>query len=116
MRKKNFDVKVSPVNWYVAGILLRIAIGEINENNENRRCDAWENYILIKGENSESAYNKALEFGKLGESEYLNPDRERVKFTFEGLTTLVPIYEELEDGSELIWREYENRTVKKIKS
>ncbi|MFV1976928.1 MAG: hypothetical protein ACC651_14370 [Candidatus Scalindua sp.] len=34
----------------------------------------------------------------------------------EGLISLLPIYEELEDGAELIWNEYENISVKKVKS
>jgi hypothetical protein len=35
---------------------------------------------------------------------------------YEGLTSLLPIYEELEDGAEIIWKEHPNRTLKKIRS
>jgi len=35
---------------------------------------------------------------------------------FEGLTSLLPIYEELGDGAEVMWRKYANRTVKTIQA
>jgi len=71
---------------------------------------------LVKAKNPDEAYRKALKIGKSEEQEYLNTEGDSVKFTFEGLTSLLPIYEELEDGSELEWSEFENRSVKKIKS
>ena len=37
-----------------------------------------------------------------------------VEFVFEGLTSLIAIYEELEDGAEIIWQEHENKTLKTI--
>jgi hypothetical protein len=33
----------------------------------------------------------------------------------EGLTSLIAIYEPIEDGSEILWTEYANTTVGKIK-
>ena len=115
-QEKGSNVFKSPVNWYIAGILLRIEVGKTDLKNEIRRCDAWENQILIKAENPEQAYKKAVEFGKLEASEYLNTDGDNVRFTFEGLTTLIAVYEELEDGAEIIWTEFENKTVRKVKS
>lgn len=106
----------SPVNWYVAGILLRFEIDGENLENNNRRCLAWKNQILVNANSAEEAYSKALEFGKLEESEYINPLGQKVRWIFEGLTSLLAIYEEFEDGSEIIWTEYENKSVKKIKS
>ena len=35
---------------------------------------------------------------------------------FEGLTSLLPIYETIEDGTEILWKEITGRSVKKIKS
>lgn len=116
MRQPKFDRNKSPVNWYLASILLRIEVGKKDQSRENRRCDAWENKILVKAKNPDEAYRKALKIGKSEEQEYLNTEGDSVKFTFEGLTSLLPIYEELEDGSELEWSEFENRSVKKIKS
>jgi hypothetical protein len=47
---------------------------------------------------------------------YINTNGKKVRWIYEGLTHLLPIYEELEDGSEVLWKEHENRSVKKIKS
>jgi hypothetical protein len=33
------------------------------------------------------------------------------RWVFEGLTGLLPIYEPLEDGSEVLWCEYKNKTL-----
>ncbi len=106
----------SPVNWYVAKVLIRFELVGENTENLNRRCTAWENTILVKAENVEEAYSKALVFGKQEESEYINTDGKKVRWIFEGLTSLLAIYEELEDGAEIIWSEYENKSVRKIKS
>lgn len=35
---------------------------------------------------------------------------------FESLTSLLPIYEELEDGAEIVLKEYKNKSVKKAQS
>ena len=87
------------------------------KSNLNRRCLAWENQILIKADSPSEAYKKAIRQGKLESSEMWTADEKRKdKFHFEGLTGLVAIYEELEDGSEITWTEYENRTVKKVKN
>jgi hypothetical protein len=36
------------------------------------------------------------------------------RWVFVGLTSLLPIYDKLEDGAEILWREHENRTIRKI--
>jgi len=35
---------------------------------------------------------------------------------FEGLISLLPIYDELKDGAEIIWVEHENKTIGKVRS
>ena len=39
-----------------------------------------------------------------------------VHWKFLGLTELLPIYEKLEDGAEILWREHYNRSLRKILS
>ncbi len=106
---------VSPINWYIAGIMLRFEVAGENKENSNRRTTAWENQHLVKAENPDEAYKKALKVGKESESEYVNTDGENVRWIFEGLTKLIPVYEELEDGAEIIWIEHENKAVKTIR-
>ncbi len=107
---------VSPINWYIAGIMIRFGGNGENQSNSNRRCLAWENQHLIKAKNPDEAYKKALKIGKESEDEYVNTDGENVKWVFEGLTTLIALYEDLADGAEIIWIEHENKAVKTIKS
>lgn len=104
----------SPVGWYIAGVMLRFESEGENIENPNRRSTGWENQHLIKAENPNIAYKKAIKIGKESESEYINTDGYKVRWIFEGLTTLIAIYEGLEDGAEIIWTEYENKAVKSI--
>jgi hypothetical protein len=56
---------------------------------------------LISADAPEEAYVKALQIGKNSETSYENPDGKAVEITFEGLSDLDLIDEELEDGAEL---------------
>jgi hypothetical protein len=116
MAKKDFDSSVSPVNWYVASVLIRFETEEENLENLNRRCLAWENYHIIKANSPDEAYKKAIKLGKSQVQKYKNSDGANVQWIFEGLTMLVPIYEELNDGAEIGWTEHENKAVKTIKN
>jgi Domain of unknown function (DUF4288) len=109
------EVFISPVDWYIAGIMLRFEVVNEQKINLESRCIAWENKHLVKAKHPEQAYEKALKIGQESEDEYVNTDGENVKWIFEGLTTLVAVYEELEDGAEIIWIEHENKAIKAIK-
>lgn len=116
---KKWSKHISPVGWYVASVLMRLEWNDEDKSNLNRRCLAWQNQILIRANNPEEAYAKAVEQGKLHEEgECWKVDNEAIKgkWHFEGLTSLLAVYDELEDGAEITWREYENRSVKKVKS
>ena len=112
---KTFDNNLSPVDWYIASYLLRFeVIGEKKEK-PNSRYSAWENTIIIKAVNPEEAYKKAVKKGKSEAQPYKNTDGVMVQFIFEGLTSLNPIYEELEDGAEISWTEHEGKALKTIR-
>jgi hypothetical protein len=74
----------------------------------------WVNTRLVKATSLEQAYEKALEFGKAYNHTFINTDQEEVKSSFRGLRDLYLIYEELEDGTELIYEEYEEITEDEI--
>jgi hypothetical protein len=115
-----WDKNTSPVGWYVASLLHRFEWYDEDKDNLNRRCLVWQNQILIKAIDREEAYNKAVEEGRAheesGEMWETGNETRRGRWRFEGLTSLLPIYDELEDGAEITWKEYKNRSVKKIKS
>jgi len=116
---RRWDRNISPVGWYVAWVLLRFEWYDEKKDDLNRRCLAWENQILIKAENPEEAYAKAMKHGELeqecGEGWEVDNEGRKGRWMFEGLTGLVAIYEELEDGSEIVWEQHENKSVKTIK-
>ena len=108
----------SPYGWWVASYIERLEYQDEPKENLARRCLAWENTIIIKAKNREQAYRKAEKTGRLSESNgpYKTGDGRMAMWRYEGLTSLLPIYEELEDGAEIIWKEHQNRTIKKIRS
>jgi Domain of unknown function (DUF4288) len=95
--------QVSPVGWYVASYIHRfVVVGEDNER-ESKRFEVWENTVLISASSREEAYDKAILIGRKGVEPYENNLGQQVRFVFEGLTSLLPVYEELTDGAEIIW-------------
>ena len=87
------------------------------KSNPNRRCLAWENTILVKARNRDDAYKKATSLGKAsdGTEAWFGSGRKGA-WRFEGLTMLLPIYEELEHGAEILWDEHVGRSVKSIRA
>ncbi len=116
MKKEYKSKDLSSVDWYIATYIHRFKIIGKNDNDLNKRCLAWENTILIKATNPDDAYKKAIKEAKLGCEPYTNSDGVKVKFVFEGLTSLLPIYEKLEHGSEIMWTEHNNKSIKTIKN
>jgi hypothetical protein len=107
----------SPYGWWIASYIERFEYEDEDLSNLNRKCLAWENTILIQAKDRQAAYRKAEKVGRLGDGiEGWNEDGRRGTWRYEGLTSLLLIYEELEDGAEILWKEYRDPTVKKIKS
>jgi catechol 2,3-dioxygenase-like lactoylglutathione lyase family enzyme len=85
--------------WYLADVVMRFTVeGEA-------RPTVHVNLHLIRAELPDEAYAKALELGRDGEDEYVNPDGRRVRSTFVGLLGLNVVHEPLEDGAELAFTE-----------
>jgi uncharacterized protein DUF4288 len=62
------------------------------------RCLVWENTRLIRAKNREQAYRKALAYGRLG-----HPSKtEGGEWRFAGISTLLPAYEDIKDGAEIL--------------
>jgi hypothetical protein len=107
----------SHCGWWVASYVERFEWADEDKRNPIRRCLAWENTILVKARNREEAYRKAIGHGRVGhriEAHSVDKKRKGV-WLFEGLTDLLPIYDESADGSEILWRVHRGRTVKRIK-
>jgi hypothetical protein len=112
-----WDKNQSPVGWYVASYLLRfIELDAAGNNNPRGRFDAWENTVLVKAKSLSQAYDKVAKIGRAHSKPYRGgPKGIRVRFVFEGVTELLPIYEKIEDGSEIMWTVHSRRMLKSLR-
>jgi uncharacterized protein DUF4288 len=85
------------VKWFIAEI-----VEEITVEGDPRNV-VHVNFNLIRAESPEEAYTKAIELGRGGETEYRNADGKLVHIRFHGLRDLNVIYDDLEDGAELMF-------------
>ena len=110
------DPNHSPVDWYVASYVIRfVEINAEGNDNEEKQFDVWENTILIKAESLSEAYEKAETEAKLSTEPYLGGEKGvPVQWIYEGITYILPIYEQLEDGAEIMFSEY-RRKLKNIR-
>lgn len=108
----------SPFGWWIASYVQRFEYYDENKKDLTRRCLAWENTVLIQARDREQAYRKALAVGRSSSGiEWCDSvTKRRGAWRFEGLTDLLPVYEQLGDGAEISWTEHANRSVSKIKS
>jgi Domain of unknown function (DUF4288) len=107
----------SPHGWWIASYLQRFEATDEDRRNLNRRCIAWENSILVRARERQEAWRKAMAHGRLTDR-LQSPDVVRGRkgiWRFEGLTSLLPIYDRLEDGAELLWVEHSGRSVRSIR-
>ena len=85
----------SPTGWWIVGLL--------EHRSDSDGAPYWNNYRIIKSDHWITAYQRAVE---LGTAECETGTRAfGHKHEFIGVTDLAPIYEELEDGSEILWQE-----------
>ena len=96
--------------WYLAELVLKIIVAD------DPRNLVHQNLVLIRADAPEEAYEKALHFGKTSETSYENSDGKAVHITFEGLSDLDSIDEELEDGAELTFHYKVNVSEEQLRS
>jgi hypothetical protein len=113
---ENLDKNISPIGWYVGSYIIRfIELNDEGNFDPDKRFTAWENTKLIKANNLDEAYDKLVEVAELGCEPYRGgPEGVPVQWVFEGVTELLPIYEELEDGSEIMYREHNPTKLKNL--
>jgi len=85
--------------WYVAEIVEQVIIEGDPRNVVHR------NLVLIRADSPETAYEKALSFGRSSETDYDNSEGKQVHIRFRGLSDLNVIHDKLEDGAELMYEE-----------
>ena len=93
-------------NWYIVEIIEKCEPVERNEKQELRRVTTWGNHHLIKADSPEKAFDKAVKLGKEAEYKFTNSDKIEMEWIFVGIGELLPIYEDIEDGAELMQNDY----------
>jgi hypothetical protein len=98
---------VSPVGWYVGTYQLRfVELADRKKNDAKRRFLCWENTVLVKAKNIREAHRKVVKVGEAHTRPYKGgPNAINVQWVFEGVIDLLPVYEEVKDGSEIMWAE-----------
>lgn len=111
------DITISPVGWYVASYLLRfVELGSDNKDEPDARFLSWENTVLVRAASLAEAYDKTVAIGNAAGKPYKGgPDGIDVQWVFEGVTQLLPVYEELEDGAEIMWVEHRSRKLRTLR-
>ena len=111
------DKNISPVDWYVGAYLMRfIELNDDNNFDEEERFTAWENTVIVKAKSLDEAYEKIEKIGQSDSEPYKGGEEGvPVQWVYEGITELLPIYEDLEDGAEIMWREHNPKKLKNLK-
>jgi hypothetical protein len=102
---------VSPVDWYIASYIIRfIEVSHDHNDDPEKIFLVWENTILVKASNLDEAYDKTVQFASLNTNPYKGGLKGvDVQWVFEGVTELLPVYEDIEDGAEIMWSEYRRK-------
>ena len=93
-------------NWYIAEIIEKCEPVKHNKEYDMRRVITWGNFHLIKADSPKLAYQKAIKIGKESEVKFINSDKIEMEYTFVGIADLIPIYDDIEDGCEIMWTDY----------
>jgi len=75
------------------------------------RCPVYENTRLLRAKSREEAYRKAISFARAGMPSRTNGGEWRSA----GLSMLLPVYEKIEDGAEILWDDRRRMQLTKIK-
>jgi len=93
-------------NWYIAEIIVKCEAVDRNSKQDLRRVTTWGNHHLIKANSPGKALEKAVRIGKNGEYTFTNTNKIEMEWIFVGIADLIPIYEDIEDGAEIMWTDY----------
>ena len=78
---------------------------------DESRCQVWENTRLIRARNRDEAFRKAIRLGQAGHPSQTKDG----EWHFAGISMLLPVYEDIEDGTEILWIDRGRMPVRSIK-
>ena len=95
--------------WVFREVQQWVADGQ-NKLSDFSRCRVWENTRLLRAKNRKKAYKKAMKLCRAGHPSKTDGGEWRSA----GISMLLPVYEEIEDGAEILWTDHGLMTVGKI--
>src|ERR1051325_3478757 len=101
MKKQIPDAHKSPTGWWVATVIERfVPYGQVVSS--KTMCEVWENQILVRASNRDVAYSKIVTHGQnaAGPSPVKIGNQDG-KWVFEGIASLLPVYDKFEDFGEI---------------
>ncbi|HEX8342578.1 MAG TPA: hypothetical protein VF624_16875 [Tepidisphaeraceae bacterium] len=101
----------SPYGWWIFCEVQQWVEGDPKNAAKQKRFPVWENMRLLKARNYEQAYRKAIKLANIG----MPSATEGGEWHFIGLSMLLPAYEALEDGAEILWTDHGKISAAKIK-
>jgi len=112
-----YDKNLSPVGWYVCSYLLRfVELAWPHKDDAEAKFLSWENTVLVKAGSMDEAFDKTVVLAQQAAQPYKGgPDGVDVQWVFEGVTEVLPVYEELEDGAEIMWCQRAPRKLKNLR-
>ena len=112
------DKNLSPFGWYVGSYLLRfIELNQDGNFDDEKQFLTWENTRLVKANDLNDAFDKLEKLAKEETEPYKGgPGGVDVQWVYEGITDILPVYDELEHGAELFFSESKRKlkTIKKL--
>ncbi len=101
----------SPSGWWIFREVEQWVSKRQKALSANSRCPVWENTRLIRAKNRKEAYRKAFKLGRAGFPSKTNGGEWR----FAGISMLLPVYEDIADGAEILWEDRGSLPVKRIR-
>ena len=103
-------------SWFVISLIFRFRPSDSGRDN-HEDCYGQENWYLYQGEDEEHVIRKSLEVAKLEcETQLTQSDGVVGHYECLGIGDLLPINEEIEDGCEVLWEEYQDISLSDLKS
>ena len=100
-------------DWFLVEVIEICEPANADTSDDLRRATTWGNYILINAPTPSKAFDKAVKVGK-SESYTFKGRDQKMKWKFAGIGDILPIYEDIEDVAEIMWRDYGNIRAKRI--
>ncbi len=102
----------SPTGWWIYREVEQWVSHRQKKLTPRSRCVVWVNTRIIQAKDRNAAFAKTMRLGRIGRpSETLEGE-----WRFAGISMLLPIYDPLEDGAEVLWDDYGSIPASKIKS